>query len=101
MVIFRINVPATNTYFGQEINLPEKTNDYEGLLLTSYSSLFAGNQLTFTSGSQGSETNWFNVPYNANTNSYEMEVIITLNKLGTYTLHTNDYISFQGASECN
>jgi hypothetical protein len=101
IVTFKILIPATNTYFGEELNLFEKTNDYEAFLLTSYSALFTGNELTFIKGSQGSEINWFNVPYNNITNMYEFEVNIKLNRIGSYVLYTNDYLTFQGSTKCN
>jgi len=101
IITFKITVPNTNHFFGEQINLFEKTNDYEAFLLTSYSNLFKDNQLTFIFGNQGTEPNWFNVPLNFETNNYVLEVKIKLNKTGTYTIHTDDYILFQGSSECN
>ena len=101
IVTFKILVPATNSYFGEELNLFEKTNDFEAFILTSYSSLFTNNEVTFIKGSQGNEINWFNVPYNNITNIYEFEVNIKLNRIGLYVLYTNDYLLFQGSTKCN
>lgn len=100
-IVYKISIPSQNSYFNEAIDLYESTKDDNGFLLTSYSNLFLGNDLTFISGSQNSENNWFNVTYNILSNSYDLEILITLNKVGKYELYTNEYVAFQGASECN
>lgn len=102
VVILKIAVPSENIFFGEPLNLFQLTNNnYEALLVTSYSWLFTGNQLTFIKGSQGSETNWFKPIYNDVNENYEFEVEIKLNKTGNYTIITDDSIIFQGNSSCN
>jgi len=101
IITFKIEIPAQNNYFGEPINIFERTNDLEATLSTSYSNLFIGNELTFIKGSQGNEVNWFNVPYNSINGMYEFELNIKLNKIGFYSLYTNDPIHFQGSTECN
>lgn len=101
IVTLKVTVPATNTYFGQQLNLLEETNDFEARVQTSYSNLFIGNQLEFINGNQSSQTNWFNAIYNSNNQTYELQIKITFNKVGNYTLNTNDYILFQGNQKCN
>ena len=100
-IIYKIEIPSENMYFNKVVNLYENTKDNNGFLLTSYSNLFLENNLNFVSGSQGSEINWFNVAYDPLTKNYNLEIEITLNKVGEYALYTNEYILFQGASECN
>jgi hypothetical protein len=102
IITFKIIIPANNTFFGEQLNLFELTNNkYEALFITSYSWLFTGNRLTFIKGSQGSEANWFTAVYNNFNESYEFEVEIKLNKTGNYTIITDDSIIFQGNSSCN
>lgn len=100
-ITFKTEIPAQNNYFGEPINLFVNTNDFEATLSTSYSYLFIGNELTFLKGSQGNEINWFNVTYNPSTSIYELEINIKLNKIGSYSLYTNDPIHFQGSTKCN
>lgn len=99
-ITFKSTVPATNDYFGEQLNLLEKTNDFEALLLLGFDQLFTGNELTFIKGSQSSNSNWFNVLYNPDNSNYELEVKIKLNKIGNYNFFTDDSFEFKGASEC-
>lgn len=100
IITLKVEIPTTNNYFGETLNLFERTNDFEAQLTTS-SNLFANNQLAFIKGSQGNETNWFNTPYNPENGKYELEIKITLNRLGNYSFITNDSFHFQGSSKCN
>lgn len=102
IITLKIVIPANNTFFGEPLNLFEKTNNnYEAYIETSYSWLFTGNILTFINGRQGSETNNFIAIYNNLNESYEFEVDIKLNKTGNYTIVTDDSIIFKGNSSCN
>ena len=102
VITFKISVPATNDYFyGETINLLQETNDHKPKITTAYDNLFIGNQLVFIKGSQGAYVNWFNLAYDDQTNLYELEIKITLNKIGNYILQTNDSVEFQGSSKCN
>ena len=102
VITLKIVIPPNNTFFGEPLNLFEKTNNnYEAYIETSYSWLFTGNILTFINGSQGSETNNFIAIYNNLNECYEFEVDIKLNKTGNYTIVTDDSIIFQGNSSCN
>ena len=100
IITLKSEIPASNYYFGDFLNLFDKTNDYNALLVTS-SNLFIDNQLLFIKGTQGSETNWFNASYNPENGIYELEIQITLNRLGNYSFITNDSFYFQGSSQCN
>lgn len=100
IITLKSEIPASNYYFGDSINLFEKTNDYYALLITS-SQLFFDNELLFIKGNQGSETNWFDATYNPENAKYELEIQIKLNRPGNYSFITNDSFYFQGSSECN
>lgn len=101
IITFKTGIPAQNNYFGEPINLFEKTNDLSATLVTRYSELFVGNNIIFVKGSQGNYPNWFEVTYNSLLNIYELEVKITLTKAGNYILNTNDSFEFQGSTKCN
>ena len=102
-VTLKLEIPAINSYFGQEVNLITKTNDISALVVLAFNQLFIGNDLAFVSGSIGDspKINWFNAPYNIATGNYELEVIVTLNTLGDYSFQTDDSVQFNGQDECN
>ena len=102
IVTLKADIPSINNYYGSEINLFGQTNDDSALLILLSNQIFNSNNLTFIKGSQGQFLNWLNIPYNPNTNSYELEVKIKLNTLGNYSIVTNgDYFEFQGSDKCN
>lgn len=101
VITFKTEVQAFNNYFGEPINLFEKTNDFEALLVLGFDQLFADNELTYIKGTQSNFSNWFNVPYNLETGNYELEIQVMLNKIGYYSFSTNDSFQFQGSTECN
>jgi hypothetical protein len=95
-------IPSVNNYFGtNEVNLFGQTNDNSALLIVSFSYLFTGNELTFIKGSQGGDTNWFEMPYNPNNGNYEFEVKVKLNKVGHYSLTNSGFVDFKGNTNCN
>ncbi|MEM9680633.1 MAG: hypothetical protein AAF901_09940, partial [Bacteroidota bacterium] len=51
-------------------------------------------------GSQADTINRFYMPYNNETNSYELEIEITLERLGSYSFFSSDSIEFIGGG-CN
>ena len=99
-VILKATFPATNSYFGREINLLSSTNDYSARLTLGFDQLFIGNNLDFIKGSQSEFPNWFNILYNSDTQNYEFELKIILNRLGKYTFVTTDTIEING-DNCN
>jgi hypothetical protein len=100
-ISFKLEIPSTNGYFGEQMDLFQKTGDLNGRLTTGYSNLFESNSLIFINGSQSNNSNAFNVIFNPNSNIYQLEIKINLNKKGLYELHTDDYVVFQGSSNCN
>ncbi|MEM9680632.1 MAG: hypothetical protein AAF901_09935 [Bacteroidota bacterium] len=102
VVILKLEIPATNSYFGDEINLYQETEDNSAFLALSFNQLFTENQLNFIRGisANSNSNNWFNVIYNENNDMYELEIEITLNKSGAYSMITSDFIEFDGG-DCN
>jgi hypothetical protein len=100
-ISFKLEIPSTNTFFGEQIDIFQNTGDMSALLTVSYGNLFDGNSLTFVTGSQSNNNNWFNVLYNSDSNTYILELNIKLNKNGIYELNPNDNVLFQGSSKCN
>lgn len=80
-----INLPASNNFFNEPINLFDATEDESALIVLDDDNLFANNSLTFVKGSQGEFPNWFFLPYNPQTGMYELEIQITLDNLGDYS----------------
>ena len=97
-----IDLPSINDYFAEiinnrqtQINLFEETGDEFALINLLDDDLFVDNSLTFVKGSQGEFSNWFLMPYNSRTGMYELEVQITLDRLGAYS-HEKSGIIFLG-----
>jgi hypothetical protein len=87
-----INLPASNDYFAdyfnnrqKQVNLYEETGDSFALITLGDDELFLDNTLTFITGSQGEFPNFFILPYNSRTEMYELEVQITLDRIGSYS----------------
>ncbi|MCF6296097.1 MAG: hypothetical protein L3J25_10470 [Flavobacteriaceae bacterium] len=97
----KVDLPATNSYFGDEFSLFEATSTMEAKLTLAFNQLFIDNTLTFVKGRQGEASNWFYLLYNPDNDTYELEVTITLNRADEYSLATLDYIIVKGADDCN
>lgn len=85
VLTLKIDLPASNAFFGNQLNLFEKTSDNSALIVLSDDELFVDNKVTFTKGSQGKYSNWFVMPYNTQTGMYELDVQITLDRMGAYS----------------
>lgn len=85
VLTLKIDLPVSNTFFGDQVNLIEQTSDQSALIVLSDDDLFTDNTMTFIKGSQGEYSNWFVMPYNPQTDMYELEVQITLDRLGAYS----------------
>lgn len=88
----KIDLPASNTFFGNQVNLFEETNDNSALIVLSGDELFLDNTLTFIKGSQGEYSNWLVMPYNPQKGMYELDVQITLDRPGAYSHHKSGII---------
>ncbi|MDZ7807547.1 MAG: hypothetical protein U5K71_10575 [Gracilimonas sp.] len=84
-ITIAINLPASNNYFSEPVNLFDETSDESALVVLDDDDLFVENSLTFIKGSQGQYSNWFFLPYNSQNGMYELEIQITLDRLGTYS----------------
>lgn len=92
VLTLKIDLPASNVFFGNQLNLFEETNDNSALIVLSDDELFVDNTLTFIKGSQGKNLNWFVMPYNPQTGMYELDVKITLDRPGAYSHHKSGII---------
>lgn len=102
IITLKIIIPTLNNYFGQELNLFEKTNDLNARLVTTSRYLFTDNQVTYLKGSmEAYNGGWSNIIYNNVTGEYELEIQVKLNRVGNYSFFTDDSIEFQGSSKCN
>lgn len=97
-ITLKVDIPASNSFFGNQIDLFNSTNNPSALIVLD-DDIFVGNSLTFIKGSQGKYSNWFLLPYNFQTASYELDVRITLNQPGSYLLRNFGYIEI-GPSDC-
>lgn len=96
----KISIPSTNTYFGEEVNLFDITKNTSACLILRSDSLFQDNNLTFVKGSQGLHPNWFNLPFNSQTEMYELEFKVILNRIGQYSHYNGGEIDFKKQSPC-
>ena len=100
-VIFKLDVPSQNSYFGNPVDIYQQTNLATGWLITN-SLLFDNNILVFTKGSRKEgASNWFNLNYNLQNQMYELEIKVKLNRVGNYQIITADAIDFLGTPRCN
>lgn len=98
VITLSLEIPATNSYFGQQINLYDKTGDDTGTLIFTGPELFTGNDLNFIKGFVDRDISIFGVTYNPITEVYELQIEITLNKLGIYRLDALHRIDFIGSN---
>lgn len=100
VVTLKGSIANISPFFAEpNVNLMETTG-VQNALLISNDALYEGNGLEFIKGSQGRNSNWFNMPYNPDTDRYEFEVNITLNKTGSYNFITAEMIDVNGG-KCN
>lgn len=95
VLTLKIDLPASNTLFGDQVNLFEETSDNSALIVLSDDELFVDNTLTFIKGSQGKYANWFVMSYNSQTGMHELDVQITLDRPGAYS-HEKSGIIYLG-----
>jgi len=101
VINYKIIVPATNTYFGNQLNLFEKTNDFNARIYIN-PIIFTDNEVTYIKGSiEAYNGGWSNVSYNNETGNYELEISIKLLKTGLYSFISGEYLEFQGSTTCN
>ncbi len=102
-ITMRASIPATNEFFGESVNLLEASGDETGLLqliaVEGQGDLFSENSVIVNKGSQGRFPVWFEMDFNSETGNYELDVDITLNRTGAYTMVTDGYVDF-GSSDC-
>lgn len=102
IIIYKISIPSTNTYFfGEEIDLFEKTNDYNARIYIN-PIIFTDNEVTYVRGSiEEYNGGWSNVEYNSENNMYELEIQIKLLRTGLYSFLSGERVVFQGSTKCN
>ena len=101
-VTLSLSIPATNSYFGNEINLFQETGDDSALLILGFNQLFLDNHLSFINGDEGNSesNNWYIAYYNQDSQKYELEIEISLDRVGQYSFYSDSFIDFDGGG-CN
>lgn len=100
-ISYRLLIPSENNYFGNPINLHQKTGVTQAWLIGN-SALFNQNSVTYIKGSKrDGADNWFNLVYNASNGLYELEIKVKLNTVGNYSFITAERIDFLGSDKCN
>ena len=93
IIVIKSEIPVINNYFGEQLNLFEKTNDFEARLVTTSKYLFTDNEVTYIKGSiEAYDGGWSKVIYNSVTGNYEIEIQVKLNKVGFYSFY--NYYNF-------
>jgi len=100
-ITYKISVPSTNNYFGQEIDLFEKTNDIAPILqFYSGSVLLQQNEIIYTKGSLASiGLDRFKLEYDSTNNTYELDIKVVLLRTGLYSIYTHNNVAFK-KSKC-
>lgn len=97
VVTLKGSIANISHYFSEPtVNLFEITRQEKASLMGGDSTLFESNFLNFMKGSQGEYPNWFNMPYNPETDRYEFELKITLERTGAYNFSTYERIDIIG-----
>ena len=104
-ITVKVDIPSVNNFYGPNpVNIFERTGDLNGkALLGLFHILSDGNAVTIIKGEQAEHPNWFLFPYNSENGTYELELKIQLNRVGTYTFATDnvDVLEFKGDGDCN
>ena len=101
IITYKIIIPSSNSFFGEQINLFEKTNDFRARIYIN-PIIFYDNEVSYLKGSvEAYGGGWSNVLYNSENGNYELEINIKLLKSGFYSFYSGEYIEFQGSTKCN
>jgi len=100
IITLKLEIPNSNSYFESNINFQNATGDDTGFLVLSAGLLLEDNDVNIVTGRQGGNFNWFIMPLNEQSDNYELELEITLNRLGSYYWQTEDVFSVNENS-CN
>ena len=97
-ITISLEVPSENNYYGRLVDFEEQTEDRTAKLILTINDNLEGNELTFIKGRR--DDPWFAIPYSEETGNYELEFILTLNKLGEYLWISEDLFQVNGGG-CN
>lgn len=102
LVTLSLIIPATNSYFGNELDLFQETGDDSALLSLGFNQLFLDNNLNFLRGNNGNSenNNWYIANYNEDNEMYELEIEISLDRVGHYSFVDDGSIIIDGG-HCN
>lgn len=100
LITITASIPASNAYFGSEANILNATGDNFGRLYITAGNLFDGNDVIYLRGFEDGNFNWFAMPYDPITASYEVKIQLRLNRIGTYNINPFNNIEFIG-NGCN
>lgn len=105
VITIKVSIPSVNNFFGSHtVDIFDATEDHFGQIsFGSFDTLLQGNSINIVTGIQGDYPNIFKMPYNPSTDSYELELQVTLNRVGSYSFPTgnSERIDFKGAGDCN
>jgi hypothetical protein len=98
ILTLKLVVSSNNNFYNRPVNFFEETGDRNGRLILTVNNNLEGNVLSFITGF--ADGPWFGMPYNEDNGVYELEVEITLNKIGVYEWRTEDTFVVDGGG-CN
>ena len=101
-ITLKLTIPVVNNYFGNQLNI---NNVIDGnspkLTMIGFKQLSKDNRLEFISGNQGEFDNWLILDNDESEGNYKLEILIILDRIGFYSIVSDDYIIFNGKSDCN
>jgi len=100
-ITYKVIVPSNNTYFGEEMDLFEKTNAYRTLTLYFNYSLLLGNEIVYSYPEFSPEGYFDALTYDSTNNVYRLEIRIKLLRTGSYHINSRAEIRFIGIGNCN
>ncbi len=99
-LIIEVTLPSSNTFFGAEEDIFDTSQDQTATLSFSSLDILSENTIEFIRGSQGQNLNTLILNYNQDTDAYELEATITLNRLGAYSQNKQGVIDIGESIDC-
>lgn len=92
VLTLKVTLPSSNTIFGAEEDIFETSQDLTAILSFPGQGILTENMIEFIRGGQGPDLNTLTLNYNQDTDAYELEATITLNRLGAYSQSKRGFI---------
>ena len=101
IINIKLVVPNLSDFGKGPINLFNQTNDPSVSVTYGRDLFYSNNVTTIVTGYNTLYPDLFEMPYIPERDTYELELNIKLNSVGTYSFNSTNYLRFQGIDKCN